>query len=206
MQVPIELWGVDELKEIATNGFKALNVSCKDPVIRRLADESFGSPHLMQDFCGSLCRLNNVAETITIPIELKEPDSWGSFFRQRASEASKTAFDRLAMGPRQRTERMQRPKIDGGTLDIYKAVLLAIANTGPKLSLSYEDLRASLRDVLKELPAAHEISRVLDKMTEIAKRDIEGELVVDWDKSYSTLHVSDPFFAYYLKWAIKIID
>jgi hypothetical protein len=67
--------------------------------------------------------------------------------------------------------------------DIYIAVLRAIARTGPRTSLTYEDIRAKLREMLAgEIPQAHEISRVLTKMTEIAKEKIEGEPVLEWDR------------------------
>lgn len=203
-QIQIHLWDTEELKQIAYKGFEALNLICDDAIISHLALESFGSPHLMQDFCGTLCRINGVSEkAVGEAQEIRAPAEWQKFFKSRASEASKTAFDRLAMGPRQRTERMQRETHTGDKIDIYKAVLLGIANTGPKMQISYEEIRSAIRDVLITPPESHEISRVLDKMTEIARLNIEGEPVVDWDKEYSTLHISDPFFAYYLKWAIR---
>lgn len=69
--------------------------------------------------------------------------------------------------------------------------------------MSYEDIRTGLRTVLSdEIPQANEVTRILEKMSEIARDDIKGEPVVDWDSSY--LHISDPFFAYYLKWGIVL--
>jgi hypothetical protein len=37
-------------------------------------------------------------------------------------------------------------------------------------------------------------------MSRIARDQIDGEPVVDYDEELSTLHISDPFFAYYLRW------
>ena len=71
--------------------------------------------------------------------------------------------------------------------------------------MTYEQIRHALRDILADqVPQAYEITRVLDKMTEIARSDIVGEPVVDYDKDFSTLYISDPFFAYYLRWGTKI--
>jgi hypothetical protein len=72
-------------------------------------------------------------------------------------------------------------------------VLEAIAATGPLISITYEDLRSAIRSVIASPPPQrHEVTRVLDEMTKIAKR-MEGEPVVDWDGgSMSTLHISDP--------------
>jgi hypothetical protein len=53
---------------------------------------------------------------------------------------------------------------------------------------------------MSEPPARHEITRVLEEMSRIARDQIDGEPVVDYDEELSTLHISDPFFAYYLRW------
>jgi hypothetical protein len=87
------------------------------------------------------------------------------------------------------------------TTDIYGAVLRAIAATGPATSLPMDRLRASLKDVLDEDPPSfQEVARVLEKMTEIARDKIEGEPVLDYDAPLETLYISDPFFAYFLRW------
>ncbi len=54
---------------------------------------------------------------------------------------------------------------------------------------------------MSEPPARHEITRVLEEMSRIGREQIDGEPVVDYDEELSTLHISDPFFAYYLRWA-----
>jgi hypothetical protein len=96
---------------------------------------------------------------------------------------------------------MPRQFADGSMGDIYIAVLRAIARTGPRTALTYEDIRSKLREILVvDIPQAHEISRVLMKMTEIAKDKIEGEPVLEWDDDSKMLHIADPFFAFYLKW------
>lgn len=195
-------WNIDDLKTIADKGFDALHLFAEQATIERLAAESFGSPHLMQEFCKRLCRLNGVNETTGPHTLLKEPDDWTTFFKQAASEASKQAFDRLATGPRQRSDRMSRKLRTGVSCDIYTAVLLAIAETGPLTEISYEALRAAVKSVLADPPPqAHEITRILEKMSEIAKK-MKGEPVLDW--SDSKLYISDPFFAFYLRWAVRL--
>ncbi|MEU3247455.1 ATP-binding protein [Streptomyces sp. NPDC006875] len=198
----ISPWDDEELISIATKGFVALNlVDTDSDLARRLSKESFSSPHLMQQFCKRLCRENGITRAAVDPYTLEAPASWINFFSQSATDTSKAAFDLLAQGPRRRTDRIQRELTDSRTVDIYGAVLEAIANTGPVLSIGYDQLRASLREVLaNEVPQRHEVTRVLDQMTKIAKEDIEGEPVVDYDEGLSTLHVSDPYFAFYLRW------
>lgn len=200
----VSFWSGPELETIATRGFHALNVSASEEEIRRLAGEAFGSPHLMQDFCRQWCRDAEVRQAQTEPRRLPPPTSWDTFFEDRADNASKRAFDMLARGPRQRTDRKIRELKEGTTTDIYGAVLTAIAATGPRTELTYEELRTSLRNVLaSEPPQRHEVTRVLEEITKIAREQIEGEPVVDYDEDLSTLYISDPFFAYYLRWAVR---
>ena len=205
-QLEISLWKEEELKYIMEKGFSELNVKVSTKMIHMFAKESFGSPHLTQDFCNKFCRMNEIIESNKKEVlELSDPKNMDAFFREIASDTSKTAFERLSIGPRQRTDRKERRFVDGSKGDIYKAILLAIAKTGPKTSLTYEQIRHALRDILADqVPQAYEITRVLDKMTEIARSDIVGEPVVDYDKDFSTLYISDPFFAYYLRWGTKI--
>lgn len=198
----IEPWTDEELVDIARRGFDALNLlDPKGELAGRLAQESFASPHLMQDFCRRLCRANGVEETEPHAKTLSAPDDWDEFFAATAVDTAKTAFDLLAQGPRARTDRIQRELEDGRTVDIYGAVLAAIAYTGPALSIEYEELRSAIRAVLKsDPPQRHEITRVLDQMTQIAREKVEGEPVLEYDEDLSTLHISDPYFAFYLRW------
>lgn len=181
-------------------GFPALNVHPKEGLTDRLTREAFGSPHLMQAFCLNVCKELDVRETLDDPIQISFK-SWRTFFSKHASETERSAFDRLARGPRQRSDRKARPLKSGGSGDIYQVVLKAIAHTGPRTKLTYEEIRKALRAILSsEVPQSHEVTRVLEEMARIARDEIEGEPVVDWDAELRTLYISDPFFAFFLKW------
>jgi hypothetical protein len=202
-QLAIPLWKDNELEGIAERGFNELNVDALDADVARLAEEAYASPHLMQEFCLQFCKWNDVRKTVPEPIRLKTPD-WKSFFRERAPSASKSAFDLLAKGP-PRTDRKVRRLRTGAATDIYGAILAAIAHTGPATSISYDQLRPALRDVLaedEEPPQLHEITSVLVQMSKIARDKIQGEAVVDFDEEYRTIHISDPFFAFFLRWGL----
>jgi hypothetical protein len=203
-QLEVGFWSDGELIAIAHQGFSALNVfDDGDGIAKRLAEESFSSPHLMQDFCLQVCKINNIRESVRTAIKL-QPLEWREFFSDRSSSASRTAFKVLVRGPRQRSDRKPRTLIDGTTTDIYGAVLFGIAYTGPLISLTYEGLRAALREVLSsELPQRHEVTRVLEEMSKIARESIDGEPVVDYDESLSTLYISDPYFAFFLRWRVN---
>ena len=202
-QLEITSWEERDLSEIASKGFKALNIIHDDLIINTLAQESYGSPNLMQEFCLQLCKDNNVNETCKQPKTITLLTSSKAFFKSIAkSVASKVAYDRLARGPRQRSDRKSRVLKNGKTVDIYTATLLAIAHTGPKTEITIEELRASFKTIMDNPPQSQEIARVLIQMDKIAKQQ-QGEPVIDWSKEDNSLFIADPYFAFYLKWAIE---
>ncbi|MBP1782018.1 nicotinamide riboside kinase [Micromonospora sp. HB375] len=196
----VGFWSNDELMEIAQRGFTALGaVDEGAEIATRLASESFASPHLMQEFCLHVCKYNGIRRKADPATALQRP-SWSIFFEERALEASKSAFDVLVRGPRQRTDRKLRPMRNGLVVDIYGAVLLAIGKTGPLTSLTYEELRNSLRDSMEaDPPQRNEVTRVLEELARISREHLEGEPVVDYDTTLSIVHISDPYFAFFLR-------
>lgn len=201
VQLEVGFWSAHDLREIASRGFAALNVRATEEIVDRLVAESFQSPHLMQEFCRELCKANGVSETRPGDGEDLRVPEWDEYFTKMAPGTSKAAFDLLARGPRQRSDRKPRLLVDGTETDIYGAVLRAIAKTGPLTALTYEQLRGALREVLSgDVPQRHEVTRVLEEMSKIAREQLEGEPVVDYDAELSTLYISDPYFAYWLRW------
>lgn len=203
-QLVVHDWREEELMEIGQKGFPLLNISCSDAVLKKLAEESFGSPNLMQEFCLRLCKKYNNSEKGEIKKEIEEIPQISDFFKQIVlSISSRDVFEKLSRGPPSRSDRISRRFKDGTEGDIYSAILHALANTGPKVKISYTEIRTTLRTILADSPPQlHEISRVLSKMEEIS-RTSDRNPVIDWDKENSLLYVSDPYFAFYLRWAIR---
>jgi hypothetical protein len=87
-------------------------------------------------------------------------------------------------------------------VDIYQLVLQALAYLRPGLdSLEYEELRSAIRDVAAEhIPNVQEVARVLKHMATIAAGDQSSTPVIDFDEETKQLHITDPFFAFYLRW------
>lgn len=198
--VVIPSWEHGELEAIPKTGFPLLNTEISSSITHRYAEEAYGSPHLMQEFCRELCRINHLNETPDRTRKIKSaPDD---LFQSVAEQTGKVVFDRLSKGPRQRSDRLQRKLKSGETADIYEVVLLALVNLKPGLdTIDYESLRGSIREILaSDLPQAHEVTRVLGKMADIASSDEASTPVVDWEEDEQRLHITDPYFAYYLKW------
>jgi len=200
--IDVPAWSPSELVEIPNVGFDLLKVVVPGWVTDSMVKESLGSPHLIQDFCRTLCDHHGVAETkpkrIKLDIRELEP-----VYRRVAEMTGRVIFDAMAKGPRQRSDRKMRMLKEGGKDDIYGVVLRAIASIGPGVDkLDYEEkLRPAIRSVLGEdPPQGHEVSRVLDQMSQISAADEASAPVIDWDSENRYLHITDPYFAFYLKW------
>lgn len=200
--IEIPAWSEGELGFIPRTGFQLLGLVAPSGVQQRMAGEAIGSPHLMQEFCRAICRMSEEGRH---PADLSQ---WLSdarlegVFREVADTIGRPIFDKLARGPRQRSDRIQRELRSGQNVDIYELVLHALAHLRPGLvSLEYEDLRAAIRDVsASQIPQLHEVARVLKHMATIAASDQSSTPVIDFEEDEKKLHITDPFFAFYLRW------
>ncbi len=206
--VEVPAWDTGELSQIAQLGFPLLNIAPDPSVSTNLADEAQGSPHLMQEFCRSICLKSGITETSGGPLRINDKFPYDTIFRDVAGNLGKNIFDRLARGPRTRTDRKPRQLRSGRRTDIYRVVLAALAELKPGVeTIEYEPLRASIRNILEdELPQAHEVSRVLEHMAKISSTDDTSVPVIDYEKDERKLHITDPFFAFFLRWGREIID
>jgi hypothetical protein len=130
-QIRIPPWNTKELARIPQVGFPLLNVAIHDDLVGHLAEEALGSPHLIQDFCRGLCELKHVREKLPNQVAFDGNSDLTPVFVRVAEGTSKTVFDKLARGPRARSDRKKRDFRNGSTGDIYQAVLTAIASLKP---------------------------------------------------------------------------
>jgi hypothetical protein len=197
--INVPAWEIDELVHIPSIGFGLLNIEINSVLPIVLANEAIGSPHLMQDFCRAICRQNKLPE----PLGIKDHRLFMTdVFSEVAETIGRPIFEKLAQGPRQRTDRVPRKLKNGIIVDIYELVLHALAHLKPGLiSLEYEELRAAIRDVSESaIPQMHEVARVLKHMATIAATDQSSTPVIDFEDEDKKLHITDPFFAFYLRW------
>lgn len=200
--VSIPVWNLDELSYIANIGFSHLNIKMDSDFVYRMASEAIGSPHLMQEFCRGICRQANLGyvEKLYVPLLLDE--LLDHVFRDIAETIGRPIFEKLARGPRARTDRLQRELKNGRNVDIYELVLHGLAYIRPALvSIEYEDLRTAIKEVSSsQAPQIHEVARVLKHMATIAATDQSSTPVIEFEEEEKRLHITDPFFAFYLRW------
>jgi hypothetical protein len=199
--ISIPLWEGEELEFIPRTGFHLLGATLNNDAIDLLAKESIGSPHLIQEFCRELCKIHplNPGET-QLKLTMEEIEK---AFAETAEAIGRPIFEKLARGPRQRSDRIPRKLKTGQEVDIYELVLHALAHIKPGLvTLEYEGLRSAIKDICEpeSVPQLQEVARVLKYMSEIAATDQSSTPVIDFDEEAKVLRITDPFFAFYLRW------
>lgn len=196
----IPQWTVPELSEIAHTGFRELNFAAKEEDIRLLAENSFGSPQIMQSLCLLMCRTINDyrygQEQLT---ELKFPENPGQIFTRLSDQNALLWLRHLGTGAATRgVTRAEHPIKDGDlsmNLDGYKLVLHALRNLGPKPQTSLADLKAEiarLREVNLSVVSKMNLHQVLNQMTFLALADTEAKLK-EIDDSKTQLEMGDVF-------------
>jgi hypothetical protein len=200
--IDIPTWTENELEFIPKTGFALLNYEIHVDLSRQLALQAIGSPHLMQDFCRGISKFLQIIQQDSLIRLIINRAQVESVYREVAETIGRPIFEKLARGPRQRTDRLQRKLKDGRTVDIYELVLHGLAHISPGLvSIEYEELRTAIRDVSSaQIPQLHEVARVLKHMSTIAASDQSSTPVIDFEEEEKKLHITDPFFAFYLRW------
>jgi hypothetical protein len=163
-------WDPDDPGKIAGQGFTALNVECPNNVISRLTMEAQNSPFLMQKLCWEVCAGLGMDTRAEVPAAVSAKYDFVPICQRLSRDFGHPIYKKLEVGPQSRKRRMKRRLASGGSADIYKAILIAIAATGPKSSLTYEDLRNELTKLLGEdTPQKHEVTSALKHLSSISQ-------------------------------------
>jgi len=197
-------WNDEDLMQIAELGFKALRTTYSKKLIEELADEAQENPFLMQKFCWEICfDLGIEMASVLKSHEIPQTYSITPMCVRIAKDAGLPIYQQLVAGPQSRKKRTKRPLRAGGEADIYEATLLAIAETGPKSVISYEELRSSMNALLSErMPQKQEITSALKHLANIAKK-AGSESAIDWDDGKREINVADPYLRFFLRWQIR---
>jgi hypothetical protein len=201
--IAVPEWTPNDLEKIPFQGFAALNVSCGETFIEKLAEEAQQSPFLIQKFCWEICYdlgvTNKAAQIVQVPNDFPVKE----MFVRIAQDAGLPIYQKLVAGPQARKERLKRPLRRGGEADVYEATLLAIAETGPKSEIVYEEIRSKLNSVLADkIPQKHEVTSALKHLSKISS-GAGTDQGMDWDDNKRMLHITDPYFKFFLRWQVR---
>ncbi len=202
LQIRISPWSPEELKEISIKGFTALNLQVPENIINSFVEESYKSPHLMQEFCYRYCRLSNIFEKQVSLIHMSDDFDLETFYSNLIDTfSSKFLYEKLISGPDR--ERKMRQLKNGSEGDIYYVIMLALSELTHLASITPELVREKLKEILEaeSMPNKQQVQQVLSKMTKIAKDSTTREPSIDFQDNH--LFIVDPFFAFFLKWCEK---
>jgi hypothetical protein len=159
----------------------------------------------MQKFGWEICFDCGIEHAATILTERTIPDDYDveAMFVRLAKDAGLPVYQKLVAGPQSRKVRTKRPLRSGGEADIYKAALVEIAETDPKPSISYEELRTTLNSLLTDMmPQKHEITSALKHLANISMKS-GSEAAIDWDDDKREINLTDPYLRFYLRWQVR---
>jgi len=201
-------WKIGDLKEIAIQGYRKLNVGLDDRTITRFVAEAAGSPQLMQLICLQSCFELGTRESL-ISYKSYEPlDKQCRLIFERASTAAdfRSLVDVLDSGPKTRgTERnMYRFKNDIQG-DVYRCVLTAIASDPPQLSFDYDEILNRTKQICTEdAPVGSSVTGSCLHMSKLAQDRFPNERAIDWDEQKQVLDIPNPYFLFYLRWSGRL--
>lgn len=202
----IGFWGVEELQLIARRGFAALNADLAPSVERALAQESFGSPQLMQSICLNLCQIIGLRQPLPTHerVEVTQDDLNGAFEQTTAFTDFTKMFEALHTGAKTRgTERKIHQLSDGTGGDVYRAILLGMKSDPASLSMNYDEITKRVRQVcVGDPPVGSSITSALEQMDQIGEDLQPGDSPIAWDGD--VLDVTDPYFLFYLRCSDKL--
>jgi hypothetical protein len=196
-------WESGDLRQIADKGFSALNIDCPTRIVDRLSSESQRSPFLMQKLCWEICAGIGVDERPENKVQVGEKYDFTPVCQRLSKDFGHPIYQKLEVGPQSRKARRKRKLRSGGTADIYKAILMAMAATGPEPVISYDDLRARLAELLaEELPQKAEVTSALKHLAKISQK-IGNDAGIDWSEDERKVDISDPYLRFYLRWQVR---
>lgn len=198
-----EYWKPTDLTSIAAIGFPLLNVEVDEETISEFATEAAGSPQLMQALCLQICfslkarataaSKRNLVIDATVRREILEETSNRTDYSSLVTKCHR--------GPKTRgTERKEFEFSDSTRGDVYRSVLLALADDPPKSSFTYQDLSRRIARVSPAgTPQPASIFQACSQIAKIAS-DMSGEnRVIEWDGDESILEIVDPYFLFFLR-------
>ncbi len=96
MEIPS--WSSHELNFIPSTGFALLEGELSKSISAKLAYESIGSPHLMQEFCRAICREHSVIDSFNGRSADINDATINRVFVSAADTIGRPIFEKLARG------------------------------------------------------------------------------------------------------------
>ncbi|MGA1940279.1 hypothetical protein [Arcobacter sp. YIC-310] len=210
IDIEIPTWEIEELEQIAIEGFKKLELNNDKTMIDNFIRNSFGSPFIMQELCYKATIASNESDfsagKVTNPLV---KTSERMFYGEIAESYCTDEFNWVLNGSKSHsTSRKEVEKTNGSKIDIFQAVTTGISMSKIDKPIIYLELKKNIMAILKDEPDNSRITYVLNKMTSLAKTlssssDVIRDPILEWDTDSKILYLIDPFLKFYIKWSGK---
>jgi hypothetical protein len=202
--IDFDYWNSEILEKIAYKGFAELNISYRQPMIKKLAAEAAGSPQLMQYLCLNSCYELNVKERPVDAVDFLNDQLLLERICKRTALSADygSVVDKMKEGPKTRgSDRKIHVSQYGWQGDVYKLLAKALSLDPPQLTFRYQSLVERITATCTvEAPSGSSITSACFHTASIVN-DAVGEKIVEWDSENDVFDIRDPYLLFYLRWA-----
>lgn len=194
-------WTVDELISIANRGFEKLRIlDAGSTVASSLAQDSFGSPHVMQELCYTLLSRIGIIESSAQDVLITLPGNLGKIVQDAATESEPFAFQDVLSGSNTKGEaRKPISLVSGKYTDSYGITLMAIRELIPPLNLRFKTIREKVSELASQTVAKERIVTALTGMSKVANSR-KGNADPIFSYRDEVAYIEDPLLAFFLKY------
>lgn len=195
-QINIEHWSNGDLKKVADQGFRYLDMPVSDSCAQTIANEAVGLPIIVQQACLSLVTSggqkyrNEVRgrsdlispEKISVALHNVAKKRYGQF---------EDSYSTLVKGPRERARKYKT----------YELVLGSFALDPIKFSLHKSQLItriAAMKIPDDERPPEPSVRSTLSALAQFQHN--RGLELLEWRPKQQMLHITEPAFLFYVRW------
>jgi hypothetical protein len=213
--IKIPIWSDEDLRQILSKGFDALNAKISTDDIKQIVDRSFGNPLIVQELGSFLCTSHGITETRTVAATINCGNA-DEFVRRAVREGylagDKPTFMNLIIGRTPPSGRSEYKIRDGGEGDVYFLVFSALRAFNLTAPIPYEGILQWIRENVtnERPPQGGQITTALDGLKrtsiELVKQQLDElgrskEIAIEWRSDIRSVFVNDPFLRLYIKWA-----
>lgn len=202
--VPMKYWEVEELREIAVLGFRALNMILDNETINAFAQEAIGSPQLMQLICLCACRHADIRQAFSepTPVEFDYSDQEQVFAEVCHSIGFHQLVSDLSGGI---GEYIRRYRFNDGTDSTAIGAVLRVLGADPlELEFSCDEIHHRIAVHCSQRgPSKQEVRRSCATLSTYfsAERFSSSASLLSWDADTEALVLEDPYFLFFLRWS-----
>lgn len=202
--INIEPWNQEELSEIAVTGFRSLGMEIDIKYAERMALESLASPQLMQSICLNLAFVLDI-DNNRDSAKIHDASQLEEAYRMTTINLSYSDVVRkLKTGPNPRGQQRKLYMLaTGQETDIYELLLKAIAKDPPAISISLDNLKKRIDDLLDaevERPDRPKIKATIQQIQSIM--DSSESMYQVFEYKDDEIYILDPLFLFFLRWGV----